>query len=151
MKLFALAGALLCALVALAVPALAQDTNVQIGGIWGSLRPYIADLFGLLVAAAVAYVAKIIKDRFGIEIEAKHRDALHSAAVTGINMALGQLDGRMDKLSIDVKNKVLADAMNYAIKAAPDAMKYFGIDEKSRMLADLLKAKLTVALPGPSA
>lgn len=151
MKLYALMGAAICALAALASPALAQDTSVQIGGLWGTIRPYIADLIGLAVVAAIGYISTIVKSRFGIEIEAKHREALHSAATTGINMALGQLDGRMDKLSIDVKNKIIADALNYAIKSAPDAIAFFGLDAKRDQLVDMLKAKLTVALPGPSA
>lgn len=145
---FAVLGALL---LALSPGFAADDTTVQIGGLYGTLRPFLVDLLGVLVAAALGYVTMTIKSRFGIEIEAKHREALHSAAVTGINMALGQLGGRVDNLSIDVKNKLLADALNYVVKGAPQAVEYFGLNEKSGQLMDILKSKLTVALPGPSA
>jgi hypothetical protein len=141
--------ALLFALVPFA--AFSQDTNVQIGGLWGTARPYIADLLGLLVVAALGYISTIAKAKLGISIDEGLRASLHQSAVTGINMALGQLNGRMDNLSVDVKNKVLADALNYLVKAAPDAIKHFGLDEKRDVLMDMLKAKLTVALPGPNA
>ncbi len=129
----------------------AADTRVQIGGLYASVRTVIADLIGLIIVAALAYGSNLLKARFNITIDQGMRDSLHASAVTGINMALGQLNGRMDNLSIDVKNKVLADALNYLIKAAPDAIKHFGLDEKQGALIDLLKAKLTVALPGPNA
>jgi hypothetical protein len=151
MKRLALAGALLCALIAAVNPALAQDTTVQIGGLWGSVRPIIADLIGIVVVAVLGWITKIVHDRFGIEIEAKHREALQTAAVNGINMALGRFDSKIESLSIDVKNKVIADAMSYMIKAVPDAITYFKLDQKTDVLRDLLKAKLTVALPGPNA
>ena len=141
--------AILLALVPFA--AFGQDTNVQIGGLWGAARPYIADLLGLLVVAALGYISTIAKTKLGITIDQGMRDSLHASAVTGINMALGQLNGRLDNLSVDVKNKLLADAMNYLVKAAPDAIKHFGLDEKRDALMDILKAKLTVALPGPNA
>jgi hypothetical protein len=151
MKLFALAGALLCVLAAIVAPAFAQDTTVQIGGLWGSIRPVIVDLIGIVVLGVLGWISKIIHDRFGIEIEAKHREALQTAAVNGINMALGRFDPKIENLSIDVKNKLIADAMSYMIKAVPDAITYFKLDQKTDVLRDLLKAKLTVALPGPNA
>lgn len=129
----------------------AADTRVQIGGLYATIRPMIADLLGLLVVAAIGYISTLAKTRFGITIDEGMRNSLHSSAVTGINMALGQLNGRMDNLSVDVKNKVLADALNYLVKAAPDAMTHFGLNERSKEIMDLLKAKLTVALPGPNA
>lgn len=162
MKLiYAFVGALLCAVSLQPVTdALAQaanvaptiaDTRVQIGGLYATIRPMIADLLGLLVVAAIGYISTLAKTRFGITIDEGMRNSLHSSAVTGINMALGQLNGRMDNLSVDVKNKVLADALNYLVKAAPDAMTHFGLNERSKEIMDLLKAKLTVALPGPNA
>lgn len=126
------------------------DTRVQIGGLYSTIRPMIADLLGLLVVAALGYISTLAKTRFGITIDKGMKDSLHASAVTGINMALGQLNGRLDNLSVDVKNKVLADALNYLVRAAPDAIKHFGLDEKQGALMDILKAKLTVALPGPS-
>lgn len=161
MKLLTIFGTLLLACLALVDFALAQeaanvaptaaDTRVQIGGLYATIRTVVADLIGLLVVAVLGYLSTIAKTRLGLTIDAGMRESLHKSAVTGINMALGQLGGRMENLSIDVKNKVLADALNYLIKAAPDAIAHFGLDQKRNELMDILKAKLTVALPGPSA
>ena len=133
-----------------AAPAMAQDTIVPIGGLWSAVRPIIADLIGIGIAALIAYLATLLRTKFGIEIEARHREALHSAAVTGVNMALGQLGGKVEGLTIDVKNKIIADAMTYVIKSVPDAIKFFELDQKADALRDILKAKLASAI-GPAA
>mgnify|MGYP001271248871 CR=1 FL=1 len=150
MNRFIFAPLSLLALALFLSPALAQDTNVHVGGLWGVLRPYIADLIGIGVAGLIAYLSMLLRTKFGIEIEARHREALHSAAVTGVNMALGQLNGRVEGLTVDVKNKLLADAMTYVIKSVPDAIRFFELDQKADALRDILKSKMASAI-GPSA
>jgi hypothetical protein len=139
---------LAAALALLAVPAMAQEsTQVAVGGLYATIRPYLADLIGLAAVAVIGVLAKLIKDKFGIDIEARHREALHSAAVSGINVALSKLDDKAGSITIDVKNKLIADALNYAIKAAPDAIKHFGLDAQRDKLKAIIESKLQIALP----
>jgi len=48
---------------------------------------------------------------------------------------------------VDVQNKIIADALNYAIASAPDAVKGLGLDEAA--LAEKLRARLAPAVLAP--
>ena len=140
---------LIClALVASVDLAIAQEAaKIEIGGLYATIRPYLADLVGLAVLAVIGVATKFIKEKFGIDIEAKHREALHSAAVTGLNTALSKFDIKAAGVTIEVKNRLIAEAANYAIKAVPDAIKFFKLDERRDDLKAIIEAKLQVALP----
>lgn len=136
------------ALIASADLAIAQEAaKIEIGGLYAVVRPYIADLLGLAILAAIGFATKFIKDKFGIDIEARHREALHSAAVTGLNTALSKFDVKAAGITVEVKNRLIAEAANYAIKAVPDAIKFFKLDEKRDDLKAIIEAKLQIALP----
>lgn len=123
-------------------PALAQDTIVHTEGFFGWLRPYAVELMGLVIAAAIAWASKKFHDWTGIEIEAKHREALQSALRNGANLAI-------DKIPvggpIDVRSAPVAAAIRYVLESVPDAVNYFGLSPEK--IADLLKPKLITSPP----
>lgn len=56
--------------------------------------PALLDLLGIILAALLAWAAAAAKRKFGIDVEARHREALHSALMTGARLALArQLTG----------------------------------------------------------
>lgn len=69
--------------------------------------------------------------KFGIEIEARHREALHSAIMSG---AL-----RVVELGGD-RNEILKEALFYAKRSVPDAIR--GLAAEDRILRELAEAKL---------
>lgn len=78
-----------------------------------ALEPHIIELVGAVLAAVIGRAAIEAKRRWGIEIEARHREALHSALMTGIRAALGRgLTGQ----------KALDYAIGYAQESVPDAL-----------------------------
>lgn len=57
--------------------------------------PGLIELFGVALAALLGWAANTARKRWGIEIEAKHREALQSAILNGARMALeGNLTGQ---------------------------------------------------------
>lgn len=123
-------------------PAWAQDTTVDTTGFLGWLRPYAVELMGLVIAAAIAWATKKFHDLTGIQIEAKHREALQSALRNGANLALDKLPGGG---TIDVKSAPVAAAIRYVLESVPDAVKYFELTPDK--IADLLKPKLVAPPP----
>lgn len=52
------------------------------------VAPHLIEIFGLLITLLIGWMAKRLRDWTGIQIEARHRDALHSAMMTGVRYAL---------------------------------------------------------------
>jgi hypothetical protein len=122
-------------LVAFTVPAFAQDTTIDGASIFGAWKPYIQELVGIVVAAILGWIALLAKSKFGIDIEARHREALQSALENAAGLAVGKLDRYLGEVKIDVKNPALAEGVEYVLASVPDALKYFGLTpERIRMM-----------------
>lgn len=129
-------------MAAISTPAAAQDAGRWYDGILIGFQPLIAETVMLAVAALLAWLVKIVRDRFGIEIEAKHREALQSALNNAINLAIAKVipvPGGGAKVIFDT----VADldvAVKYVKDSVPDAVKRFGLDDAR--IEELLKPKL---------
>ncbi len=101
--------------------------------------PIILQLAALALAAWLARVAAFAKEKWGIEVEARHREALHSALMTGIRAGVARgLTG----------HSAINAAITYAGKSVPDAIEAFGLTEE--VLSDLATSKLGELFPQPS-
>lgn len=125
--------AVLMALVLLAVPAAAQ--NSPAAGLVAAITPLLIDLLAIVLMAALTWAAAWGKRKFGIDIEAKHRDALHSALMTGARLAAArQLTGP----------SALQLILDYVRKSVPDALATLA--PSHTVLTDLADATLQEAL-----
>lgn len=75
------------------------------------LAPYLPDLIGAAVTALIGYAVALIKAKTGIEIEAKNREALHSAMTTGALLGLA-------KLGVTARKEEIAAASVAYVKAS---------------------------------
>lgn len=100
-----------------------------------ALLQVIAALLGLLLVG----LANTARTRWGIEIEARHREALQSALMTGIAAALSRgLRGP----------EAVAAAIEHATRAgAPDAIAFFGLGMDD--LTRIAQSKLQLQQPQP--
>lgn len=87
--------------------------------IYAAVLPPMLALFGIILGRIIARAAAVAQDRWGIEIEARHREALQSALMTGITAALGRgLRG----------SDAIGAAIDHAVeKGAPDAVDFFDL------------------------
>jgi hypothetical protein len=81
-----------------------------------ALAPHMMELLGLLVAAIIAAAAARFCAWTGIEIEARHRDALHRAIMSGLRAAMARRNGTTDAL-------VIEEAIAHAQTSVPDALR----------------------------
>ncbi|MEE2860872.1 MAG: hypothetical protein VYB46_08680 [Pseudomonadota bacterium] len=110
-----------------ALPAAAQD----VGSTWGILMPPLLEITSIVLLAVLTWTAAWAKRKFGIDIEAKHRDALHSALMSGAQLAAArQLTGKA----------AVALILDYVRQSVPDALAKLSPDLK--ILTDLAEAKL---------
>lgn len=132
--------ALVVVVLALADPAFAQSTTVDGGSLFGVLRPYVVELVGVAVAAVIGILAELARRRFGLDIEARHRASLQAAITGAAGLALNQLGNSIQGKTIDVKHAAIADAVNYVLKSAPDALAKFGLGPQE--IAEKIVAKI---------
>lgn len=115
----------------IAAPAWANapaDSTVSLAPIVDLAAPYLVSIIGALVAGLLGWLSKRLNDWLGVEIEGRHREVLHSAAVTGLERAVAALRGRGEEVRFDLKSPVIADAVDWVLtKGAPDAVARFGL------------------------
>lgn len=93
--------------------------------------PHILELLGVLLTGIIGWAAAAVRKKWGIEIEARYREALHSALMTGAQLAMKhELTG---KAAIDL-------VLRYIKQSVPDAIG--NLKPSPDVLTDLAKAKL---------
>lgn len=96
--------------------------------------PHFLELLGALVAALISWAAVAVQRKWGLDIEARHREALHSALMTGARMALDRALSPQSAAEL---------AVAYARESVPDAMRK--LQPSPEVLANLARAKLAEA------
>ena len=102
----------------------------------------LVPVIGLVITTLIA----LLKQKTGIDIEARHREALQSALLNGVLYALqkaGWVQG-------DDTAKLLPLARGYVLGSVPDALKSFGIDAATSVGQAALDRLLTPNLPVPA-
>jgi len=98
------------------------------------LLPLILTAVAAVLTQALTAAARVARERWGIEIEARHREALHSALMSGIRAALSR--GASGTAAI-------YEAIDYTRNSVPDAMA--SLNPSSGVLRELAEAKLREA------
>lgn len=100
-----------------------------------AVMPAFLQVIAGVLAILLARAAHTAKARWGIEIEARHREALHSALMSGVRAALsGGMSG----------SQAIRRAIEHATESVPDAMRNLRPD--ADVLEAIAKAKLREAL-----
>ncbi|WP_444464249.1 hypothetical protein [Rhodobacter capsulatus] len=92
-------------------------------------------LLSAIVGLIIAWAAATAKQRWGIEIEGRHREALHSAIMSGVRAAL---------LARLPREAVVSAALDYTRASVPDALKALRPDDA--VLTRIVEAKLKEVL-----
>ena len=126
-SLLALVGGTVAVLMVATIPAVAGALDTFIA----AASPGIIELIGLALTGIIGWAAAAARKKWGIEIEARYREALHSALLTGAQLAMKhELTG---KAAIDL-------ILRYIKQSVPDAIG--SLNPSTEVLTDLAKAKL---------
>jgi len=124
--------------------AMPPDTTISAGPIFQLALPYIVSGLGAIVTALIAWAAAAIQRWTGVRIDAAHREALHSAAMTGINLALSRLGASAGALTIDTKSPVIAETVKWMEKSVPGALAHFKMTPDK--LGEFVEGKLSAVI-----
>lgn len=140
---------ILLTLLMLPTAALATGTIVNAGSVYAAVLQPIAmaaaTAAATVITAAAAYAVAWLRKKTGIsglELDAQHRAALHSALTNAAGLALNDLGNSLDGKKVDVRNPAIAGAVSYVVKSAPQALKHFNLDGRADEIAQKVVAKL---------
>lgn len=150
-------AALPLVLLASCHPAFAQGAAAAVSPWSELLREVILMTASAVITAAIAIGVAQFTKWTGIQVEAKQREALHSAAMTGVNLALAKY-GPAIGLKPNGQAQVVADAMDWVLSAgAPAAVASLKLtDDEVRKVVEsklgaMTNASATVAVTTGSA
>lgn len=142
MKLFAYLGVLAAACVLLMLAAVSAEAQTLGDSLLGVFRPYIIELAGILIAALSAWLFKLIREKLGLDIEARHREAFQTALTQAAGLLISRLGSGSLASRLPIDSPAIADGVAYVQQAVPDAVARFGIE--SHVIAEKLTAKIGV-------
>lgn len=121
-------------LVALLVIGARSAMASPVGDIITAITPGLVEILGVLLTGIIAWAAAMAREKWGVDIEARHRAALQSALMSGARLAL---DRKLDaKAALDL-------ILSYARASVPDAIRV--LNPPAQVLEDLARAKLQEA------
>ena len=97
-----------------------------------ALAPHLLELLAAILTLIIGWLAAQARARWGIEIEARHREALHSALMTGVRHALAR--------GIDERDAMAKAAVEYVRTSVPDALR--ALKPGQQQLVEMAEAKL---------
>ncbi|OJY26212.1 MAG: hypothetical protein BGP11_13120 [Rhodobacterales bacterium 65-51] len=99
-----------------------------------ALLPHALEILGAVLTVLIGWAADAARRNWGIQIEAKHREALQSALLTGSRMAIQR----------GLSGHVAAEAaVGYAQSSVPDAIR--ALRPAPEVITNLARAKLVEA------
>lgn len=129
----------------LAIAGIASAQTPSTGSaVFEIVRPYLVELAAGFIVAVVGWLATTIKAKLGIDIEARHREALQAALTNAAGLVINRAGGAVGALHLPTHNPMITEGVDYVVKAAPDALKHFGITPEAArsVLAEKLEAKI---------
>lgn len=102
--------------------------------LYASILPTILELTAAVLSVVLLRLSAVAKRKWGIEIEANHREAFQSAIMSGISAALSR--GLTGSAAIDA-------AIEHAEASVPDAMA--ALKPTQQVLVNIASAKLNAA------
>jgi len=125
------------ALVAMAMPAVAAEPPPLPDGVT-MLIQYLA---GMAAGAVVGWIALAANRFLGISLEARHREALHSALAAGASLALSMVAQMVAQgmKPAEARDAALLAGVDYVRRSVPDALKT--LKPTDNLLFDMVRAK----------
>lgn len=126
---------------------------VHFGPILKEFIKWTAAAFGTALAATATAVLYRVFSYFGVQTTESQRNQLQGIIVNGLNDAATKAEAAIvanPKLDVDVKQKIIADAIDYAQRHGADTIKALGLDPNSGEAVAVIKARIATAVADPN-
>lgn len=138
--------ALLLLVVSFASPAHAADIGIGVA-IADTIRDVLIPIVTAAISALGGWVLVILKNKWNIDIEAQHRDALVTFLQRQASSLVAQGAVKLEGVKISVQNETLAAAANTALMSIPQVMKFFNLTPEriAQMIVDYIPKQPAIA------
>lgn len=148
----AVSAALICSAIAQTVEApIHPIETVSTGTLAGEVLTWLVAAFGVPIGGLLVLLAKRAAALVGVKLTQQMSDRLDDIIVRGLNagavMAKERLEGHGD---VEVKNAVVASAVEYAQDHGADTIKALGLDPQSGKAVEALKARIATLITDPT-
>lgn len=123
-------------LLATAARAVAATAPATVG-----LSPLIEYVATLVAGVMVGFISHAARKLFGISVEARHREALHSALTTGASLALSMLAELLAQglKPAEARSVAVQTGVDYVRQSVPDAIR--ALKPADGLLSNMVRAK----------
>lgn len=121
-------------------------------GTWaGDILTWLAAAFSVpLGAIATAALWKLFK-LLGVQVTDQMKSQLQGIIVNGLNQGAANISGKIKGAgTVEIKNAIVADAVQYTQEHAADTIKALGLDPQSGAAVEAIKARIETALNDPA-
>lgn len=128
----------------------ASETTISVGTIAGQALQWVMAVFGaVLGTAGTALLMRMFKAA-GLQISDTARARLQEMVINGLNLGAKALEGKMaGRGKVEIKNAVVAQAVNYVQDHGADTLRQIGVDPNSNMAVEAIKARIETAIADP--
>ncbi len=137
MRMFFAAVAALCLLTGEAFAQSGIDLNPVMTSV---VMPLAVTVLSGVASAMITWAAAVFARKTGVFIEARDRESLHSAIVSGINLAVAKTGQVAVIPKVQVNNPFTRIALEYVLRSVPDAVKRFNLSQAR--IEQMILAKL---------
>lgn len=130
------------------VPIPASDPKIVSGGtIVGEIIQWMVMVFGpILAGLVVAAFVKLLR-LLGVQVDDARRARLEEIVSNGLANAADEARTSLDgKLPVEIKNKVVADTVEYAQRHGAETLKALGVDPSDPKAVEAIRARATKIL-----
>lgn len=105
------------------------------------IQPLLTEYVGLLILAIIGWFMRLLPAKWRVEIEARHREALHRAIDTGIGLVI---DTMQKHPTVAAPDMAIGQIVDYVRNSVPDAIKRLGPSQAQ--IEKMARAKLQRAI-----
>jgi hypothetical protein len=127
------------------------DTKISVGSAMSDIFYAAMTLFGSTIGAALTAVLLKLLGGIGDNMTVQRKEQLQKLVERGLMLAAAGAKKTLDgKLTVDVKNQVVADAVRYAQSHGADLLKKLGEKPDAAHTVEALEARAETALADPA-
>lgn len=121
-------------------------------GTWaGDVLTWLAAAFAVPVGAVLTAALWKLFQLLGVQVTDQMKSQLQSVIVNGLNQGAANISGKLRGAGqVEIKNAIVADAVQYTQEYAAETIKALGLDPQSGAAVDAIKARIETALNDPA-
>lgn len=130
-----------------------STTVVKGGNLAAQVVEWLQAAFGLALGTLLTALVYRGLGWMGIQVTDQQKSQLQGVIVNGLNDAAAKAATSLrdsSTMDINVKNQIVADAVDYTQRHAADTIKALGLDPKSGEAVEAIRARIQTALNDPA-